>query len=83
MRVYPSPLSHESPLLPACFLLPRERVDSTFIGRRAKRLARSVRLLGAAYAIWRKEAWTFSLCFYIAGAAWGFGGIVKGLSESG
>lgn len=37
----------------------------------------------AAYAIWRKEQWTFSLCFYIAGAIWGAGGIVKGLSESG
>ena len=35
----------------------------------------------AAYAIWRKEAWTFSLCLYIAGAIWGAGGIVKGLSE--
>ena len=40
-------------------------------------------LLGAAYAIWRKEHWVFSMCFYIAGALWGAGGIVKGLSESG
>ena len=39
-------------------------------------------LLDAAYAIWRKEHWVFSMCFYIAGALWGAGGIVKGLSES-
>ena len=40
MRVYPSPLSHESSLLPACFLLPCEHVDSTLIGRRAKACAK-------------------------------------------
>jgi len=39
-------------------------------------------MLVAAYAIWRKEHWTFSLCFYIASAIWGAGGIVKGISDS-
>ena len=35
MKMYPFPLSHDSPLLPAWSLLLCERVDNTLIGRRA------------------------------------------------